>query len=54
VSERSADDEALAAYVRQVVEQAGELTPEHLERIRALLPPVEAEHEHDRDSASPQ
>ena len=28
------------AYVRRVVEQAGELTPEHLERIRALLPPV--------------
>lgn len=27
-------------YVQKVVANAGELTPEHIERLRALLPPV--------------
>jgi hypothetical protein len=33
-------DDERDTYGRRVVEQAGELTPEHVERIRALLPPV--------------
>jgi hypothetical protein len=41
-------DDERGAYVHRVVEQAGELTPEHVERIRALLPPVR------RSSVSPQ
>lgn len=27
-------------YVKRIVERAGELTPEHVEKLRALLPPV--------------
>ncbi|MET7738910.1 hypothetical protein [Streptomyces sp. NPDC005385] len=27
-------------YVRKVVENAGELKPHHIEKLRALLPPV--------------
>lgn len=34
---------SLDYYVAQVVEAAGELTPAHLERLRALLPPAEVE-----------
>jgi hypothetical protein len=41
-------DDERDASVRRVVEQAGELTPEHVERIRALLPPVR------QSSVSPQ
>jgi hypothetical protein len=33
-------DDERDTYVGRVVEHAGELTPEHVERIRALLPPV--------------
>lgn len=31
---------SLDNYVRKVVENAGELKPEHIEKLRALLPPV--------------
>lgn len=31
---------SIDSYVKRVVERAGELTPEHIEKLRALLPPV--------------
>ncbi len=43
-SERSRKGAAVTnsidSYVQRIVRQAGELTPEHIEKLRALLPPV--------------
>ncbi|PSL01562.1 hypothetical protein CLV30_11350 [Haloactinopolyspora alba] len=33
--------QSLDAWVERVVNRAGELTPENIERLRALLPPAE-------------
>jgi hypothetical protein len=31
---------SIDSYVQRVVNRAGELKPEHIEKLRALLPPV--------------
>lgn len=31
---------SVESYVNRIVARAGELTPEHVEKLRALLPPV--------------